>query len=98
MNLTKQKRFTSLVIIATMVGVLAATLSSCNESSTTVEDYVGVQTSDPYDPSKPVTVSSFNPTSGSVGQQIVIMGSNFGNDSTIVNVTIGGKKAVLGSL
>ena len=42
MNLTKQKRFTSLVIIATVIGGIAATLTSCSESSTTVEDYVGV--------------------------------------------------------
>ena len=96
MNLTKKKRFTSLVL-ATAVLAGFATLSGC-ESSTTVEDYVGVQTSDPYDPSKPVTVSSFTPTSGSVGQQIVIQGSNFGNDSSIVNVTIGGKEAVLVSV
>ena len=71
--------------------------ASC-ESSTTVEDYVGVSSSDPYDPSKPVTVSSFTPQSGSVGQQIVIMGNNFGNDSSLVNVQIGGKKAVLVSV
>ena len=98
MNLTKRNSFTSLVVIATVIGGLAAAMSSCSESSTTVEDYVGVQTSDPYDPSKPVTVSSFTPTSGSVGQQIVIQGSNFGNDSSAVSVTIGGKQAVVVSV
>lgn len=95
MNLTKQNRFTSLVVIATVIAGFTTALSSCQESSTTVEDYVGVQTSDPFDPSKPVTVSSFNPKSGSVGQQIVILGSNFGNDSSAVNVTIGGKPSVV---
>ena len=98
MNLTKRNSFTSLVVIATVIGGLAAAMSSCSESSTTVEDYVGVQTSDPFDPSKPVTVSSFTPTSGSVGQQIVIQGSNFGNDSSAVSVTIGGKQAVVVSV
>ena len=93
MNLTKKKSFTSLVI-TTAVLVGFTTFTGC-ESSTTVEDYYGVQTSEPYNPSKPVTVSSFNPTKGSVGQQIVILGQNFGNDSSMVNVNIGGKKAVL---
>lgn len=87
---------TPLVVITAIFAGLATL--SCSESSTTVEDYVGVQSSDPYDPSKPVTVSSFTPNSGSVGQQIVIMGSNFGNDTSIVKVTIGGKEAVLVSL
>lgn len=96
MNLTKRKTFASLVL-TTAVFAGFATLTGC-ESSTTVEDYVGVQSSDPYDPSRPVTISSFTPTSGSVGQQIVIEGSNFGNDSSMVNVTIGGKKAVLVSV
>ena len=86
---------TSLVLFSTVLVGLATV--GC-ESSTTVEDYVGVQTSDPYNPSKPVTVSSFNPTSGSVGQQIFIAGSNFGNDSSMVSVTIGGKPATVVSV
>ena len=77
--------------------LIVAALASC-ESSTTVEDYYGVQTSAPYDPSKPVTVSSFTPTKGSVGQQVVILGQNFGNDSSMVHVNIGGKEAVLVSV
>ena len=99
MKLTKQNRRASLVIMATVIGGFATMLlGSCGESSTTVEDYVGVQTSAAFDPSKPVTVSSFSPTSGSVGQQIVILGSNFGNDSSAVSVSIGGKEAVLVSV
>ena len=94
MLLTKLKT-TSLVILSTVFVGLATT--SC-ESSATVEDYVGVQTSDPYDPSKPVTVTKFNPTKGSVGQQIFIAGSNFGNDSSMVSVTIGGKQATVVSV
>ena len=73
------------------------TLTGC-ESTTTVEDYVGTPSSAPYDPSAPVTVKSFTPTSGSVGQQVCIQGSNFGNDSSIVNVTIGGKSATVVSV
>ena len=86
-----------LVVMTAVFAGLAATIS-CSESSTTVEDYVGVRTSDPYDPSRPVTISRFTPTSGSVGQQIFIQGSNFGNDTAMVNVTIGGKEAVLVSV
>ena len=94
MILTKLKT-TSLVILSTVFAGLATV--SC-ESSTTVEDYVGVQSSDPYDPSKPVTVTKFTPTKGSVGQQIFIAGNNFGNDSSLVNVTIGGKPATVVSV
>jgi len=95
MNLAKKKTLTSLVLLLAVIA--GFTTTSC-ESSTTVEDYYGVQSSDPYDPSKPVTVSTFTPTSGSVGQQIVIEGQNFGNDSALVQVTIGGKEAVVVSV
>ena len=72
-------------------------LTAC-DGSTTVEDYVGVQKTDPYDPSKPVVISNFIPESGSVGQQVVIYGSNFGNDPEKINLTIGGKKAIVVSV
>jgi hypothetical protein len=65
MKLTK-RNVASLVLRATVIAGFA-TFVGC-ESSTTVEDYVGVQTSAAYDPSVPVTVKSFTPTSGSVGQ------------------------------
>ena len=48
-----------------------------------------------YDPSKPIEVSSFTPTSGTVNTQLVIMGSNFGTDPEQVTVTIGGLEAVV---
>jgi len=86
------KQFTSLVLIVTVFAGFA--IVGC-ESSTTVEDYYGVQSSAPFDPSKPVVITEFTPTSGSVGQQICIKGSNFGNDTSQVHVTIGGKEAVV---
>jgi len=49
----------------------------------------------PFDPSSPVVVSDFNPTSGGMGQRLVIFGKNFGNDPKKVSVFIGGKKAVV---
>ncbi|RAV30548.1 IPT/TIG domain-containing protein [Sinomicrobium soli] len=47
----------------------------------------------PFDPSKSVVISGFNPESGGAGQRLVIYGENFGNDPDIVSVFIGGKKA-----
>lgn len=46
-----------------------------------------------HDPSKPVVITDFLPKTGGVGQRMVIYGSNFGNDTSIVHVTIGGKGA-----
>jgi hypothetical protein len=48
-----------------------------------------------YDPSKPVVISDFTPKDGGAYQKIVIYGDNFGNDSSLVTVTIGGKEATL---
>lgn len=47
----------------------------------------------PFDPSKPVVVSDFNPKSGGMGQRLVIYGDNFGDDPDNVTVLIGGKEA-----
>ena len=76
-------------------GVIVASLALFTAN---IEDYVGVHKTDPYDPSKPVTITSFTPESGGLGQQIVINGSNFGNDVDKVKVTIGGKPSVLVSV
>ena len=91
----KTMRFIPLGIFAALLMLFVMT--SCNDS-TTVQNYVGVQSSDPYDPSKPVSISEFTPESGGVGQQLVIYGSNFGNDTSKVKVNIGGKAARLVSV
>lgn len=83
-------KLTALLALVTFV-------ASC-ESSTTAEDYQGVQRSEAFDPSKPVTIQAIQPDKGSVGQQICITGSNFGNDTAQVHVTVGGKEAVLVSV
>ena len=72
-------------------------VAACDKG-TTAEDYVGVQVTEPHDPSQPVTITSFVPTSGGVGQQVVIHGSNFGNDPALLHLTIGGKHAVIASV
>ena len=92
-NLNNKHHF--LLILAGALGL--ATFTGC-DSSTTAEDYVGVQVTDPYDPSQPVTITSFVPTSGGVGQQLVLHGSNFGNDVSQLHLTIGGKDAVIASV
>jgi hypothetical protein len=47
----------------------------------------------PFDSSKPVVISDFTPKEGSVGQRLIIYGQNFGNDTEIIHVFIGGKEA-----
>ena len=92
----KRKQLKSILLAVTLVAVGVGVVSC--ESSTTAEDYQGVQSSAAFDPSKPVVITRFTPTSGSVGQQIVIEGSNFGDDPEKVQVTIGGKSAVIVSV
>ena len=92
----KRKQLMSLMLAAALCGT-GFSVVGC-QSSTTVEDYYGVQSSAAFDPSKPVVISQFTPNKGSVGQQIVIEGSNFGNDPEKIQVTIGGKKAVVVSV
>jgi hypothetical protein len=48
-----------------------------------------------FDPSQPVTISDFIPKTGGVGQRLLVYGRNFGNDTAIVAVFVGGKKARL---
>lgn len=48
-----------------------------------------------YDPSRPVTITSFTPESGSGGAQFLIYGSNFGTDLKQIKVSVNDKDAVL---
>ncbi len=49
----------------------------------------------PYDPTQSVAVTDFMPKSGGANEQMIIYGSNFGNDASIVHVYIGGQEAVV---
>ncbi|GAB3416891.1 IPT/TIG domain-containing protein [Niabella aquatica] len=49
----------------------------------------------PYDPTADVLVTDFFPKTGGSGQQLVIYGKNFGNDTSIVSVNIGGRRATV---
>lgn len=46
-----------------------------------------------YDPTQSVEITSFTPDSGNVMQQMLIYGSNFGSDTSLIKVYINGLKA-----
>ncbi len=81
-SLCNRRVWSSLFILSLMM-----IMAGCKEESTALPE--------PHDPSRPVTVSDFIPKTGGVGQRLVIYGDNFGNDTSIVHVTIGGKEAVV---
>lgn len=64
--------------------------SSCKKSS----DSNAAETT-AYNPAEAVVVSDFFPKTGGSGQQLVIYGENFGNDKSIISVTIGGIPATV---
>ncbi|THU30752.1 hypothetical protein FAM09_29575 [Niastella caeni] len=63
-------------------------LCGCSKKSTTKETAA-------YDPSKPVTITRISPDSGGVSTQLIIYGSNFGNDTSKIKVYINGHRAPL---
>ncbi len=81
---SKRRHLLSIMLILMVLCI------SCEEDQSKTET-----PSQAYDPSKPVIVSDFLPKDGGAYQKMVIYGENFGNDSSLVNVTIGGKKAVI---
>lgn len=72
-----------------LLAVVSFSLYSCHDND---EVSVGDVA---YDPSKAVAITDFIPKDGGVGQRLVVFGENFGNDTSKVKVTVGGKKAVL---
>lgn len=85
MNCIKKMRISYLCILAVL---LAGLWSSCKKDA--VSD-----TSGAYNPGESVSVTGFFPTTGGGGQQLVIYGSNFGNDKSIVSVKIGDQSATV---
>ncbi len=63
-------------------------LGACSDKGT-------IDTRIPYDPSKPVTINRFAPDSGGVNTQMIIYGSNFGSDTSLIKVYINGHQAHL---
>lgn len=62
------------------------TVCACKKSTTEQKGVV-------YDPSSPVTISRITPDSGGVSTQLMIYGSNFGEDTSLIKVYINGKSA-----
>ncbi|WP_230981268.1 IPT/TIG domain-containing protein [Echinicola salinicaeni] len=81
----KWGRYTLNLVLALLLGLFY----SCQ-----VEEE-GLDIGESFDPSQPVVVSNFTPSSGGAGQRLVIYGKNFGNDPDIVSVFIGGKEATV---
>lgn len=47
----------------------------------------------PYDPSLPVEITGFTPETGGGGTRMVVYGKNFGTDTSLMKLTIGGLEA-----
>src|SRR5690554_2780436 len=69
--------------------ILSFFIGGCKSDDPIVSD------TQPFDASKPVVVSDFNPKSGGMGQRLVIYGQNFGDDPEDITVMIGGKEAIV---
>ena len=69
----------------------AVAMSACSDSSSDNE-------AAPYDPTKPISISRLFPEECSALDQLIIYGSNFGTDKKALQVTIGGKPAVVVSV
>ena len=80
-------RFPEILFGACLI-LLAGMMVSCDDDSK-------IKSSEPFNPALPVTVTGFTPERGGSQEEIIINGSNFGNDKNIVSVYIGGKKAVI---
>jgi hypothetical protein len=74
-----------------LASLVLSIFCACTKKSTTENGIA-------YDPSTPVTVSRITPDSGGVSTQLMIYGSNFGTDTSLIKVFINGKPApVVGS-
>ena len=68
--------------------VLAAMFASCSDDKETVANVA-------FDPNAPVTVTDFAPKTGGYQEQLLVYGTNFGNDKSRVKLLVGGKEAVI---
>lgn len=79
----KLRHTSLLVLVFAMMGCIVASCSDDDEPQSG------------YDPTRQVTISDFTPKEGGVGQKLVVYGDNFGNDTSKVKVTVGGKRATV---
>lgn len=66
-----------------LICMIAVFLASCESSESVGPPQMPKV---PYNPSQPVVIKSFEPKEGSVRTQILIEGSNFGTDLSLINV------------
>ena len=79
-------------IRAMLYGLLACSMMSCSDN---LDIQIVEVKGEPFDPSKEVEVTDYVPKEGSAGQQMVVYGKNFGDDPSIIKVTIGGAEAIV---
>ena len=89
-NLNLKFRIATLCRVLFAAVLLGTAMTSCKD-----DNGIDTQVSTPFDPSMPVQIASFMPESGGAYEQLIIKGSNFGNDKSLVSLTIGGKQAVV---
>ena len=63
------------------------------ESCTNSDAEINPPTVKPSDPNQPVTFADYSPKEGSFNTRMFITGTNFGTDISLIDVTVGGKKA-----
>ena len=75
------------VLLLLLISGMVSVVCSCSDSSSA--------DSPTYDPSKPITLTSFYPDSGYYQQKVLLHGSNFGNDPKAVRVYFNKKQAAV---
>ena len=88
-KLTKFKKEWRQVGIVLLSLICLGGFGSCVDGNSDVS----VPTYYPSDPGQPVTFSDFTPTEGTLRTRMFIRGTNFGTDTSLINVIIGGQKA-----
>lgn len=84
-----RKLFTKQLFCILFTGIMFVCVFSCSDSKTS--DTSGK----PYDPSKPITLSTFYPDSGGIATKVIIKGSNFGTDPQSIKVYYNKKPAAV---
>lgn len=76
-----------------MLALFTFLLESCDNGKEVIP--ASSSGGDPFNPDLPICIDSIYPNSGAAGQRLLILGENFGNDPSQIEVQIGGKKAAV---
>lgn len=88
----KQKNMNLFLKKGWVLFFVAFILASCSETAD-YSNLTKVSGGNDFDPNVPIEVTDFMPKSGGVGTRLIVNGSNFGNETAKLRVTIGGKDA-----